>query len=339
LHDKTGTYHRERRFVPGATAEEARRNAKARENHLYNHGDTPPPKEAPTLKEFGERWIREYAIANGQKPSSIAAKQSILQLHLYPVLGGMALDAIGEPEVQRLKLHLGSLSDKTKACVLSVLSGLLRVAARWRIIPAAPHIERIKVATEEMHFYDFAAYEQLLDGARRAGSMVLCAILLGGDAGLRRGECVALEQADVGRDHLTVSRNDWRGQVGSPKGNKSRRIPLTSRLAEAIAAVKHLRGPRLLYFNDHPATALDLNRAMEKACARAGLPRSQAFHVLRHTFCSHLAMRGAPPTVIQALAGHASLRETQRYLHLAKGSAEAAIALLEGPAGLRREQG
>jgi site-specific recombinase XerD len=70
---------------------------------------------------------------------------------------------------------------------------------------------------------------------------------------------------------------------------------------------------------------------MELACLRAGLPRSQHFHALRHTFGTHLAMRGALPTVIQSLMGHASLRETERYLHLAKGSAEAAIALLEGP--------
>ena len=27
-------------------------------------------------------------------------------------------------------------------------------------------------------------------------------------------------------------------------------------------------------------------------------------HILRHTFCSHLAMRGAPARAIQELAGH-----------------------------------
>ena len=341
LYDSEGAYHRERKFVPGATLEEARRNAKARENQLYNHGAKPPPKQAPSLREFGERWIREYAIANGQKPSSIAAKETILRLHLLPVLGALPLDQIGEPEVQRLKLQLSGLRDKTKGCVLSVLTGLLKTAHRWGEIQAVPHIARIKVAQEEMEFYDFEEWERLVEGAARAGPVVLCAILLGGAAGLRRGEVVALDQADVGGGYVTVSRNDWRGHVGSTKGGKSRRIPLSPRLEAAVSEVRHLRGPRLLYFNDHPATALDLNRAMEKACARAGLPRSQSFHALRHTFGSHLAMKGAPVTTIQKLMGHANIRETMRYMHLAKGSAEAAIALLEqgnGPKALKETQ-
>jgi site-specific recombinase XerD len=38
-------------------------------------------------------------------------------------------------------------------------------------------------------------------------------------------------------------------------------------------------------------------------------------HILRHTFCSHLAMRGAPARAIQELAGHQDLATTQRYMH------------------------
>jgi hypothetical protein len=40
-------------------------------------------------------------------------------------------------------------------------------------------------------------------------------------------------------------------------------------------------------------------------------------------------MRGAPAKVIQELAGHADLKTTMKYMHLARGSREAAISLLE----------
>ena len=52
-------------------------------------------------------------------------------------------------------------------------------------------------------------------------------------------------------------------------------------------------------------------------------------HILRHTFCSHLAMKGVPAKMIQELAGHADLTTTMRYMHLAKGSKEAAIKVLD----------
>jgi hypothetical protein len=54
--------------------------------------------------------------------------------------------------------------------------------------------------------------------------------------------------------------------------------------------------------------------------------------ILRHTFCSHLAMRGAPARAIQKLAGHADLSTTQRYMHLSPAATEDAIRLLDGRA-------
>ena len=51
--------------------------------------------------------------------------------------------------------------------------------------------------------------------------------------------------------------------------------------------------------------------------------------VHRHTFCSHLAMRGAPARAIQELADHQDLGTTQRYMHLSPAAIEGAIALLE----------
>ena len=51
-------------------------------------------------------------------------------------------------------------------------------------------------------------------------------------------------------------------------------------------------------------------------------------HVLRHTFCSHLAMQGAQARAIQELAGHQNLRTTERYLHLSPTATQSSIALL-----------
>jgi hypothetical protein len=59
------------------------------------------------------------------------------------------------------------------------------------------------------------------------------------------------------------------------------------------------------------------------------LPATGAIHILRHTFCSHLAMQGATAKAIQELAGHRDLTTTQRYMHLSPAHKEAAIRLLD----------
>ena len=56
------------------------------------------------------------------------------------------------------------------------------------------------------------------------------------------------------------------------------------------------------------------------------------FGILRHTFCSHLAMRGAGARAIQELAGHRDLSTTQRYMHVSPAAVENAIRLLDSPA-------
>ena len=70
---------------------------------------------------------------------------------------------------------------------------------------------------------------------------------------------------------------------------------------------------------------------MLKVARRANLAH-EGVHILRHTFCSHLAMRGAPARAIQDLAGHKDITTTQRYMHLSPAAVEGAVRLLENPA-------
>ena len=68
---------------------------------------------------------------------------------------------------------------------------------------------------------------------------------------------------------------------------------------------------------------------VERAARRAQI-KEDGVHRLRHTFCSHLAMRGAPARAIQELAGHQDLTTTQRYMHLSPAALDGAIRLLDG---------
>jgi len=69
---------------------------------------------------------------------------------------------------------------------------------------------------------------------------------------------------------------------------------------------------------------------LQRACRRAGV-RKVTYHVPRYTFCSHLAMRGAPAWAIKELAGHASITTTRRYMHLLPAAVRDAIDLLDRP--------
>jgi site-specific recombinase XerD len=70
-----------------------------------------------------------------------------------------------------------------------------------------------------------------------------------------------------------------------------------------------------------------LNGRLAHVCRRAGL-RIITWHKLRHTFATHLAMRGTPLNVVQTLLGHSSVTTTMRYAHATPSSLRQAIELL-----------
>jgi Phage integrase, N-terminal SAM-like domain len=128
--------HRQRRKAPVASKSTAQRWGEAREREWYHQLTHPqlkddPKKEVPTLNEFAPRFLDGYARANRQKPSGIAAKETILNVHLVPLLGTKTLDAITSEDVQWLKSQLGHRAVKTLNNVLTVLNTLLKKAVEW----------------------------------------------------------------------------------------------------------------------------------------------------------------------------------------------------------------
>jgi len=105
-----GAEHRQRRKAPLPSKSAALRWGEERERRWYEQLTHPQPvKEVakePTLTEFAGRLLDGHARANRLKPSGIAAQDSILRIHLIPLLGGKKLDAITSEDVQRVKRAL-----------------------------------------------------------------------------------------------------------------------------------------------------------------------------------------------------------------------------------------
>jgi integrase len=291
-------------------------------------------KEVPTLKEFGPRFVEGHARANRQKASTVFTKERILALHLVPALGHKRLDAITNEDVAHLKARFGAYAPKSVNSLLNVLSKLLNVAVEWGVLERRPcTIKLLKSVVPIMNFYEEHEYARLVEAAKTIDDRVHLMVRLGGDAGLRRGEMVALRHSDVDarRRQLHVQRAAWRGIEDTPKGGRGRIVPMTEGLSGALQAHRSLRGPYVLGTDD--GTPVSENRIqdwMEQATRIAGLAPTRSLHILRHTFCSRLSTKGAPAKAIQELAGHQSLGTTLRYMHLSPGARASAIRLLDG---------
>jgi integrase len=291
-----------------------------------------PAAKEVRFSEFAKEFMSTYVKANN-KESEQEAKRSILDGHLIPALGDLGLSEITVREVEKLKAKLddGERSRKRVNNILGCLSKLLNYAAEIEVLAAAPRIRLLKVGKQSFRFLNFEELDALLAVARHE-PLWLSAVLLGADAGLRLGEIRALRWSH--RDRTTgrvdVTRTFWQGKEGPAKTWNLRSIPSTDRLGAALAAIRHLRGPYVLADADGAPLTMETMRWHLPRLAAAAKLEPFGWHALRHTFCSHLAMRGVPARTIQQLAGHTNLTTTMRYMHLVPGAAEDAIAMLEG---------
>lgn len=318
-----GRVHRERVNAPVTGRENAKRWGEARERELFI-----APVACAVVPTFGDFWprvVREHYEAERKKASTVDAAQTIYRTHLAPVLASTPLHLITTAEISSLKASLKERAAKTTNNVLSILSRVLRCAVEWNVLATMPRVKLLRTKRPDRRWYECEVFRRLVAAARRLGPRVEALVLLAGSAGLRRGEIFALRWTDVDlvRDVLTVRRAIWSGVEDTPKGGRSREVPLTRELARVL---------KLLSRDDARVLPKLTNRKVRsqiaKAEALAGITGTGAIHTLRHTFCSHLALAGVPARTIQDLAGHADLTTTMRYMHLAPNDRGNAMLVL-----------
>lgn len=299
-------------------------------------------KEVPTLEAFQEVYLGWHSD-NRDKPSGLALKRQCLRCYLIPLFRDRKLSTFSVVDEDTLKSHLRRLSRSTYNNAVCTLNGILKVAVRKQILKSVPYkFAVMKRPTTIRPFYDFDELEALLEAAKKNSHSSYLMCLLGAEAGLRRGEMLGLEltDCDFRRGLLNLRQAIWKGEITELKGLEARTVPMTSRLHAALQEHRHLVGPKVFYTREREeAVGTTLRDWIKLAQKGANLRATGGLHILRHTFCSHLAMRGASPVAIQRLAGHKNMSTTMGYMHLAPSEATRAIQLLDGPRPLERHSG
>jgi len=270
------------------------------------------PNNKNTFKEISLKWLETY-VKNNNKPSEYVNKRYIINSNLIPFFGNKYIDEIRPYEIENYKssmLNKCKLSPKSINNYLSILSRCLRSAHEWGLIKNVPRIKLLKVPPQKYDYLTERETEQLLKFAK---GMWFDLILLAVRTGLRFGELIALKWEDVNfKEHyLTVNRNIVRDIEGSPKNNKSRIIPLTGRVLEML---KNREKKYKYIFHDKLGNPLKYSYcrdSLQEICKAACL-RKISWHVLRHSFASHLTTRKNSIVAIKELMGHSDIKTTMR---------------------------
>jgi site-specific recombinase XerD len=144
-------------------------------------------------------------------------------------------------------------------------------------------------------------------------------------AGLRVSDVTRLRVADIDSRRMVI-------RIVQGKGGKDRYVMLSPRLLAVLRHYWKAVRPRgeYLFPGNRPNQHISSD-AVWAVCRevrqRAGLDKPISVHTLRHSFATHMLEGGADLRTIQVLLGHASIRTTASYIHIAT----AAIAKTQSP--------
>jgi integrase len=318
---------------------------RARRAELEAEPEAPPPPPM-TFAAHAEEVMTLHATVEN-KHSERKSKRSILDRHLLPAFGHLALDAIGPRQIaaykaEKLKPSDGTVGLKPKTINnhLTVLRKSLVLAKEWGRLAVVPTVGFLRVKKPEIDFFTFDEAARILAGAERDPWYVM--ILCGLRAGLRQGELLELRWDDVDliKGALRIRRAIYDGVIDVPKGGRNREVPMGDDLRAALRELPSRFAGGLVWpcEGGRNLTKGEAKWPLWRACKRAGL-RRVGWHVLRHTFASHLVMRGVPLKAVQELLGHASIEMTMRYAHLAPDVSREAVKLLDAPVPVRKASG
>lgn len=315
------------------------------------------PSTVPTLRAFMDDTYRDWL--RREHPSSAEQAIGRIDRHFLPIFGDMPLDTISKADIERWrrKRRADKVSAHTVGRDLSDLRGLLSNAVELGELDASPLASLKTTAAPSREIIRYLdRYEE-----RRLFAALEARDDLGIDARKRFNQWRAeRKRQPVAVGHykdsltpmvivalntgarpselfdLTWSMIDWHAKVLTiewwvSKVRKTRRLPLNR---DALTALKHWK-------EDVGEPKSDARIFPGKGGRRyTGAPKSWddllevaqiqnfRFQDLRHTFASKLVQRGVNLYVVKDLMGHASIKTTERYAHLAPTQGRAAVNLL-----------
>ena len=152
-------------------------------------------------------------------------------------------------------------------------------------------------------------------------------IMLAYSSGLRRQEIQQIKPSAIDSSRMQV-------HVVQGKGKKDRYTILSPKALEVLRLYYKYEKPSCFLFEVQGKKGKQLadgtlNCIVKKLAVKAGIKKQVSFHTLRHCFATHLLEKGVNLKLIQQFMGHASIKTTSGYLHLANVNPSSVISPLD----------
>lgn len=262
-----------------------------------------------------------YKFMSAERSPNTIRRTRIAIEHLESVRKPKVLSDVTPALVQQVKEHLidQNLGKHNINRLVQCLKAMMRHAEKWELLPKQEWsgVAKLKTPKGRVVFHTVEEIKKILDACPSPAWRLV--VLLGSDAGLRRGEIAHLRWQDVDFEHNQL-------YVAPDKTDKHRYVPIAKGLKRALETAQKCAKNEFVV-NVGQERCRDskdfLTAYYAKIAKKAHIP--SFMHKLRHTFASHLVHAGVDLYRVSKLLGHSSITMTEIYAHLAPVDLQEAI--------------
>jgi integrase len=322
---------------------DANRTLSERITEINTDNNNPRKKPKVSFAEFAAGLWQDYLHNTEVKPSTEYSYNSMLKNHLDPVFGKVPLADITPHDLTHFfKLLKEEAAPKYALNIYGLLNTMFEVAAQHDLIESIPlrrKLHRPKYQPKEKVVLSADTIRQIIQNVTDEYRPLF---VVAASTGLRLGEILALCWRDVDFESRTlyVRHNLWRGKLGSPKTNASKReLHLPQLLADVFLyhrAKSAYTQPGDLVFSKKDGSPFDpdhlrrevLYPTMDALGIEHG-NREYGFHIFRHSAGSILHSATGNAKLVQNTLGHSRVSTTlDIYVHVDPKAAEQGTELL-----------
>ena len=296
-----------------------------------SQGTHTPDSQSITVTAAAKQWV-ERARRDKLEPTTVAAYDQHVRLHIEPLCGAVKLSQLSAPMVEGYRDQLvDKLSRPMAIRVLRSLTSIIAEAqrrgqvaqnvARSVKVKRSPRQRSKVVIPSKKALRALLAASQAAEN-RQAAPLVMLAVF----AGLRASELRGLtwRQLDLSAGAVSVDqRADAKGTIGAPKSESSRRtVPLPASTVRTLKEWKLACPPSSLglVFPSNAGKVMS-HRYMSLNVLGSVLKEAKAnrltLHDLRHAAASLWIEQRVEPKRVQTWLGHHSIQVTfDIYGHL-----------------------
>ncbi|WP_394908898.1 tyrosine-type recombinase/integrase [uncultured Helicobacter sp.] len=268
-----------------------------------------------TIQEVAQRYLTLQKLHI--KPSSIPNYTARVN-HIIAAFGTQYVNAISTKDINSFIATLSErFANKTINTIICTLGAILNLAQKEYEITnnVMQNIKNLKVDNARERFLSVNEIAELR--ARLQGySEVLLFVTLSLSTGARLMSVLDIRKQDINLQNRIITIRDFKNSSNYQGFLDNYAYTL---LQERLPSLN----PSDRVIRKSKRTIVETLRPILNEMFNAGIKDNKqkvVIHTLRHTFASHLAIKGTPIQIIQKLLNHKDIQMTMRYAHLLPSS-------------------